>query len=357
MAKSMQAIVCHAPLDYRLEDVPIPHAGPGEVVIRVTACGVCASDIKCYTGAPLFWGDEHRKPYVKTPVIAGHEFIGEVVQLGEGAAEKHGLKLGDTAIAEQIVPCWDCRYCNTGKYWLCQVHNIFGFQPVVNGGMAEYMKFPSSSIVHKVPSEIPKEYAAMIEPLSCSIHAVQRGNIEFGNVVVVAGAGTLGLGMIAAAKLKNPSILIAVDLLPMRLDAAKKLGADVTLNPSETDAIQYVLDLTDGYGCDVYIEATGHPKAVEQGLYMICKAGTFVEFSVMREPVTVDWTIIGDTKELNIHGSHLGPYTYPLAIDYIHNEKIDVSHIITHQFPLEEFPTAFEMVQNGTDSIKVQLIP
>ena len=357
MAKSMQAIVCHAPLDYRLEEVPIPHAGPGEIVIKVTACGVCASDIKCYTGAPLFWGDEHRKPYVETPVIAGHEFIGEVVQIGDGAAEKHSLKLGDTAIAEQIVPCWDCRYCRTGKYWLCQVHNIFGFQPVVNGGMAEYLKFPADSIVHKVPAEIPKEQAAMIEPLSCSIHAVQRGNIEFGDVVVVAGAGTLGLGMVAAARLKNPRTLIAVDLLPKRLDAAKKLGADLTINPNETDAVQQVLDLTDGYGCDVYIEATGHPKAVEQGLHMIRKAGTFVEFSVMREPVTVDWTIIGDTKELNIHGSHLGPYTYPLAIAYIHNEKIDVSHIITHQFPLEDYLTAFEMVQKGKDSIKVQLIP
>ena len=353
----MQAIVCHAPLDYRLEEVPIPHAGPGEIVIKVTACGVCASDIKCYTGAPLFWGDEHRKPYVETPVIAGHEFIGEVVQIGDGAAEKHSLKLGDTAIAEQIVPCWDCRYCRTGKYWLCQVHNIFGFQPVVNGGMAEYLKFPADSIVHKVPAEIPKEQAAMIEPLSCSIHAVQRGNIEFGDVVVVAGAGTLGLGMVAAARLKNPRTLIAVDLLPKRLDAAKKLGADLTINPNETDAVQQVLDLTDGYGCDVYIEATGHPKAVEQGLHMIRKAGTFVEFSVMREPVTVDWTIIGDTKELNIHGSHLGPYTYPLAIAYIHNEKIDVSHIITHQFPLEDYLTAFEMVQKGKDSIKVQLIP
>jgi len=117
------------------------------------------------------------------------------------------------------------------------------------------------------------------------------------------------------------------------------------------------LDLTEGYGCDVYIEATGHPKAVEQGLHMIRKAGTFVEFSVMREPVTVDWTIIGDTKELNIHGSHLGPYAYPLAIDYIHRGLIEVEHIVTHQLPLEDYLTGFEMVQKGSDSIKVQLVP
>lgn len=353
----MQAIVCHAPLDYRLEDVPIPVAGPGEVVIKIDACGVCASDIKCYTGAPLFWGDDNRKAYVETPVIAGHEFIGEVVQLGENAAEKYGLKIGDKAIAEQIVPCWDCRYCLTGKYWLCQVHNIFGFQPVVNGGMAEYMKFPANSLVYKVPSEISIANAAMIEPLACSIHAVQRGNIEFGDVVVIAGAGTLGLGMIGAAKLKNPGILIAIDLKSKRLDIAKTLGADIVLNPLETDVVQEVLDMTDGYGCDVYIEATGHPKAVEQGLHMIRKAGTFVEFSVMREPVTVDWTIIGDTKELNIHGSHLGPNAYPLAIDFIHKGTIDVGQIVSHQIPLTEYLTAFEMVQKGEDSIKVQLVP
>ncbi len=353
----MRAIMCHGPLDYQLVEMPIPHANIGEVVIKVNACGVCASDIKCYTGAPLFWGDEQRKPYVETPVIAGHEFIGEVVELGEGASEKYGLHLGDIAIAEQIVPCWDCRYCRTGKYWLCQVHNIYGFQPVVNGGMADYMKFPARSLVYKVPTEIPNANAAMIEPLACSIHAVQRGNIEFGDIVVVAGAGTLGLGMVGAAKLKSPGILISIDLIPNRLEIAKKLGADITINPTEEDAVQQVLDLTDGYGCDVYIEATGHPSAVEQGLHMIRKAGTFVEFSVMREPVTVDWTIIGDTKELNIHGSHLGPYAYPLAIDYIHSGTIDVSHIVTHQLPLEDYLIAFEMVQKGSDSIKVQLVP
>ena len=357
MPETMRAVMCREPLDYRLEDVPVPRAEVGEVVVEVRACGICASDIKCYTGAPLFWGDEHRRPFVQAPVIAGHEFIGEVVELGEGAGEKHGIQLGDRAIAEQIVPCWRCRYCRTGKYWLCQVHNIYGFQAAVHGGMADFMKFPARSLVYKVPSDIPAANAAMIEPLACSIHAVQRGDIEFGDVVVVAGAGTLGLGMIAAAKLKNPGMLVAVDLVPGRLEVAGKLGADIAVNPAEEDAVQKVLDLTEGYGCDVYLEATGHPQAVEQGLHMIRKAGTFVEFSVMREPVTADWTIIGDTKELNIHGSHLGPHAYPLAIDYIHRGLIDVGLIVTHQLPLKDYLEGFEMVRTGADSIKVQLVP
>ncbi|MDY0093576.1 MAG: alcohol dehydrogenase catalytic domain-containing protein [Candidatus Vecturithrix sp.] len=357
LPRTMQAVVCHGPEDYRLEEVPTPQAGPGEVIVKIASSGVCASDLKCYLGAPLFWGDEHRAAYVETPVIPGHEFVGEVVELGEGAAKKYGIEIGDMAIAEQILPCWQCRYCLNGHYWMCQQARVFGFKKIAQGSMAEYMKFPVGALVHKVPKEIPANEAALIEPLACSIHAVQRGNIEFGDVVVIAGAGTLGLGMIAAARLKNPGLLIALDLVDYRLNIAQQLGADLVINVRHEDAIQRVLDLTDGYGCDVFIEATGHPNAVEQGLYMIRRLGTFVEFSVMREPVTVDWTIIGDTKELNIHGAHLGPYVYPIAIDYIHRGIIDVAPMVSHQFPLTEFQKAIDTVHAAKESIKVLVTP
>jgi threonine dehydrogenase-like Zn-dependent dehydrogenase len=129
------------------------------------------------------------------------------------------------------------------------------------------------------------------------------------------------------------------------------------LNPRSEDAIAKVLALTEGYGCDVYIEATGHPSAVEQGLHMIRKLGTFVEFSVMREPVTVDWTIIGDTKELTIHGSHLGPYCYPIAIDMIRRGLLPMDRIVTHQLPLSAFQEGIDLVGAGDRSVKVTLTP
>ncbi|MDA1193269.1 MAG: alcohol dehydrogenase catalytic domain-containing protein [Candidatus Poribacteria bacterium] len=352
-----EAVVCHGAFDYRWEDVPVPTAEPGEVVIEVGACGVCASDVKCYTGAPLFWGDADREGYVKGPVVPGHEFIGTVVELGDGAGEKYGLNVGDTAISEQIVPCNACRYCLRGQYWMCQVHDIYGFRRNVPGGWTRFMKFPSNARVYKVPSEVPMWQAALIEPLACSIHAVERGEIQLGDTVVIAGAGTLGLGMVATARLKSPAQLVVLDLSDARLEVARALGADITINPKREDAVRRVLDLTDGYGCDVYIEATGHPDAVKQGLMMIRKLGTFVEFSVMREPVTVDWTIIGDTKELNIHGSHLGPYCYPIAIDMIANGKIDASKIVTHRLPLRDYLEGIELVRSGADSIKVLLEP
>jgi threonine dehydrogenase-like Zn-dependent dehydrogenase len=241
---------------------------------------------------------------------------------------------------------------------MCQdKHDVYGFRQSVFGGMAEYMKFPVGALNYKVPKSIPVEHAAYIEPLGCAIHAVERGKIQLDDVVVIAGAGPLGLGMFAAAKMKNPRLLIAIDLNDHRLEIAKACGADLGLNPNKVDVIDEVLKLTDGYGCDVYIEATGYPPAVQQGLQMIRKLGTFVEFSVMREPVTVDWTIIGDTKELTIHGSHLSPYCYPIAIRMLEQGLLPMDQIVTHRLPLSQFHEGMNMVHSGKDSIKVTLTP
>lgn len=357
LPRVMPAVMCRGPGDYRLEERTVPAPGPGEVLVRVASVGICASDLKCYQGAPLFWGDARRKGYCEPPVTPGHEFVGEVVALGEGAGAKHGLSLGDLAVSEQIVPCWACRFCNRGQYWMCQKHDIYGFRQRTFGAMAAYMLFPADAINYKVPASIPVEHAVFIEPLACSIHAVQRGEIGLGDVVVIAGAGPLGLGMIAAAKLRGPRLLVALDLNEERLEVARACGADLGLNPAKLDAVDEVRKLTEGYGCDVYVEATGHPASVEQGLHMIRKLGTFVEFSVMREPVTVDWTIIGDTKELNIHGAHLGPYCYPIAIDMLAKRLLPMERIITHRLPLADFGRGIDLVARGDRSIKVVLQP
>ena len=352
---SMKAVVCHGPEDYRLEEAPTPAAGPGEVVVRVASVGVCASDLKCFQGAPLFWGDASRKGYCQPPVVPGHEFVGEVVSLGEGAGEKYGLALGDMAVSEQIVPCWECRFCRNGQYWMCQQHDVYGFRQRTPGAMAVFMRFPADALNYKVPASMPAHHAVFVEPLACSIHAVERGEIRFQDTVVIAGCGPLGLGMFAAARLRGPARLVAVDMRDDRLALAERCGADVGLNPGKVDVVEAVRDMTDGYGCDVYIEATGHPVAVEQGLQMIRRLGTFVEFSVMREPVTVDWTIIGDTKELNVHGSHLGPHCYPVAIRMIEQGLLPMDEIVTHRLPLEEFGEAFDLVAAGDRSVKVTL--
>ncbi|REK65333.1 MAG: erythritol/L-threitol dehydrogenase [Cohnella sp.] len=352
--EKMRAVVAYAPGDYRLEEVDVPKIGPGEILVKVEACGICAGDIKAYTGAPSFWGDETQPAYIKAPVIPGHEFIGHVAALGEGVT---GFEVGDRVISEQIVPCWNCRFCKRGQYWMCEKHDLYGFQNNVNGGMAEYMKFTKEAINYKVPDDLPIEAAILIEPYACSFHAVQRAKIELGDIVVISGAGTLGLGMVGAAKQAGPGKLIVLDLHDERLELARKFGADIVLNPSKTDVVKEIKGMTEGYGCDIYIEATGHPKSVEQGLAMIRKLGRFVEFSVFKDPVTVDWSIIGDRKELDIFGSHLGPYCYPLVIDGISSGKLPTEGVVTHKLPLEKFQEGFELVKSGKNSLKVILVP
>ncbi len=355
--KIMQAVVVYGPQDYRMEERPVPSVGPGEVLVRVLATGICASDVKTFIGARV-WGSDQIKPYIQAPVIPGHEFVGQVVALGEGAADKYGLEVGDMAVSEQIVPCGRCRFCQRGQYWMCQRHDIYGFiRERAEGSWAEYMKFPATALNYKVPSTIKPEHAALIEPLACGIHAVERGDIQLGDVVVIAGLGPIGMCMLQVARLKGPGMLIALDLQPKRLEMARQLGADLALNPREGDVIQQVLDLTDGYGCDVYIEATGAGPAVNQGLQMLRRLGTMVEFSVHAQPVAVDWSIIGDVKELNVHGAHLGPYCYPKAIRYLQDGIVAADRIVSHSMPLSQFHAGLDMVHEQADSMKIVLIP
>jgi len=357
MAEMMQAVVCYGPYDYRVEEVVRPEPGPGEVLVKVGAAGICASDMKCYTGGALFWGEHGSGGYCEAPVIAGHEFAGHIVALGEGAAERHNVASGDQIVAEQIIPCTTCRFCQRGQYHMCEPHVIFGFKSRrAEGGMADYMIYPAKARIHKIDSRISAREAAYIEPLACAIHAVQRAEIQPGDVVVIAGVGNIGLCMLQAAKRYNPGVLIAIDTKNYRLELARKLGADVVINPQEEDAVAHIKRLSEGYGCDVYIEATGSATGPQQGLAMVRRLGTLVAFSVLNERASIDWNLVGDQKELTIRGSHLAPYCYPLAISSIADSSIDVKSLISAEFPLTDFAQAMETARSG-ENLKTLLIP
>lgn len=357
--EKMNAVMCCGPLDYRYEQVPVPTINEDEILIKVEACGICAGDTKSYHGAAMFWGGGLLPRWNDPPCVAGHEFIGTVAAIGENAKKKHGLELGDRAIAEQIVPCGECRFCKHGEYWMCEQAHIHGHQKVVaDGGMAQYMRYGAYDVVHKVPKEIPAAHAAMLEPLSCSVHTIERAKIQMNDIVVVAGMGPIGLCKLQYAKLKSPKLVIAIDVKPARLELAKKLGADVVLNPNECDTVEEVRKLSGGYGCDVYIHCSGHPSGVTAGLDMLRKLGTFVEFSVFSAETSVDWSIIGDRKELTVYGAHIsGLDGYETAVRTLADGSIKVDDIVTHQFPLKDWKKAFDMAYAGDESIKVVLIP
>lgn len=350
LPKTMKALVAYDKGDYRFEaQYPVPECGDDDIVIKTEGCGICAGDLKCYHGNST-WGDETHAKWVRPPFIPGHEFLGHVAARGKNVT---AYEIGDRVIADQIIPCGECRFCRTGRYWMCEPHAIFGFQKENNGGMAEYVRFPKNAVVHRVPEEMTLEQALMIEPYSCSKHAVDRADIGIEDVVVISGAGTLGLGMITYARQMNPARLIALDMMDERLQKAREFGADIVINPGKEDALQIIRDLTEGYGCDIYIEATGHPSSVVQGLQMVRRLGRFVEFGVFAQQTTVDWTLIGDNKELDVLGSHLSPYCYPYVIENIANGKLKTEGIVKTFFRLEEWEKAFDYATGKYGDFKI----
>jgi L-iditol 2-dehydrogenase len=351
----MKAVVVYGKNDYRFERAyPSPECSDDGIIIKVEGCGICAGDLKTKHGSLGSWGDGKNSAYVDPPFIPGHEFLGAIAELGKNVS---GFKIGDRVTADQIIPCGECRYCKAGMYWMCQPHNVYGFKKDFNGGMAEYARYPKNAVIHKIPKDIPLEDALLIEPFSCSKHAVDRAEIRYDDVVVISGAGTLGLGMITNAVLKNPRALISLDMINYRLEKALEFGATHVFNPSKDDVCGEILDMTDGYGCDVYIEATGHPSSVIQGLKMIRKLGRFIEFSVFIDETSVNWTIIGDVKELDIRGVSLSPYCFPFVIENIASRKLKTNGIIKTILRLEEWERAFDLAEGREGDFKVALKP
>ena len=355
LPKKMKALVAYGLGDYKLEEIPTPQPGMREILLKVEACGICAGDVKAYHGAARFWGGDGMPGYAQPPFTPGHEFIGEVVAVGEGVDES--IAIGDRMVSEQIVPCGLCRFCREGRYWLCQPHDVYGFKHYLNGGMAQYVLLPANARNYKIPQSIPTKKALLIEPFACSKHCVDRSQASYDDIVVLAGAGTLGLGMVGALRLRNPKKMIVLDVRPERLAMATRFGADLTLNPAKDDVAGVLAELTDGYGCDIYIEATGHPSAVQQGLDLLRKAGRFIEFSVMSSSSTVDWSLIGDAKELDILGSQLSPHCFPQVIDWIAQDAIPTDGVVTHLFTLEEWQEAFHVAEHDKTALKVAIQP
>lgn len=351
LPKVMKALVAFSKDDYRLvSDFPVPECGDDDILIKTEACGICAGDLKCMHGAERFWGNKDEKPWVRTPFIPGHEFLGHIVKIGKNVK---GYKPGDRVTADQIVPCGECRFCRSGRYWMCEPHATFGFQKENNGGMAEYVRYPKTAVIHKIPEDMPLEKALLIEPFSCSKHCIDRAQIKSDDVVVISGAGTLGLGMITYARRLNPEKLIVLDMKDDRLAKAKEFGADLVMNPGKEDVVSRVKSLTEGYGCDIYIEATGYPSSVEQGLAMVRKLGRFVEFSVFGSPASVDWSIIGDGKELDVLGAHLSPYCFPYVIEHLANGDLKSDGIVSSLYELDDWEEAFDRATGKDGDFKV----
>ncbi len=333
----MKAAVVHGKDDIRIEEYPTPSAGTGEVIIKTKVSGICATDIKTLLGQGL---------PKELPTILGHEVVGEVAEIGEGV---QGQKVGDRVAVYPIAVCGHCYYCRQGRHNLCE--HEFGLAHGIDGGFAEYVRLPKEIVniegIVKLADDVPFEKAVLAEPLSCAMASLLACKVSSGHVVVVLGAGPMGLMHLKLAKSMDAKVIV-VDLLEERLTVAKDMGADVCLNPDTVDHIKEIKNITDGHGAEAVIASLGIPSVIEKNLMLTRNGGTFNIFGgpPAGQSISVDprWL---HYCEIKITGTFAAsPDIFRKCVGLISEGKIDTTGLITDRFTLDSFLDAVDRAKN-----------
>ncbi|MDO8585908.1 MAG: zinc-dependent alcohol dehydrogenase family protein [Armatimonadota bacterium] len=336
----MKAIVFPQPGEWILEDRPIPRIGPDDLLLKVHACGVCGTDLHIFHG-------EH---FVRFPVIPGHEYAGEVVELGENV--KH-IAVGDHAAVDPNITCGVCRYCRRGQIHLCEDLTALGVN--MDGGFAEFSLVPAKQ-AYKLPSGLPLEQAALVEPLACGVHGIDLAGISIGDDVVIIGAGPIGLIVMQLARLAGAGRLLVSEPHEPRRRLALELGADAAIDPLNQDVKEEVLKAT-GIGAGVVIECVGSVRTAEQAVELARRGGTILLFGVTSpglEAAVKPYDIF--LRELTIRGSFINPFTHARAVSLLAGGRVKVDKLISHRLRLDEFGQALSLA--GTpEAAKILIEP
>jgi 2-desacetyl-2-hydroxyethyl bacteriochlorophyllide A dehydrogenase len=337
----MYAAVFHGADDLRVEEVPRPSAGPGEVLLQVARCGICGTDSHIVRG---------RFPAPNLPLIIGHEFAGTVVEVGAGVTN---VTEGDRATADINVACGTCYFCRHGSKLFCRYVRQLGVHDA--GGMAEFVLVPAAN-VYRLPAEMPFDHAAFIEPLACAIHGQERVGVGVAETVLVIGAGPMGLAHTVMSRLRGAGRVIVSEPDAERRRRAETLGADLTVDPL-TGGLDEVLDATDGRGPDVVIEAVGSPATYTQAIDLVRRGGRLLAYGAAPQDATIELKPFDVyAKELTIVGSYAGTYeTWPKAIELIANGRFDPSALIDSVRPLSDVMEAIESLEQDKSVVKVQV--
>ncbi|SET54107.1 L-iditol 2-dehydrogenase [Salinibacillus kushneri] len=326
-----------------IQDKPEPSPGKDQVKIEVKYAGICGSDIHTYEG--------HYK--VGVPVTLGHEFAGEVVEVGEGVTE---FKVGDRVTSETtFYICGECEYCKAGDYNLCNHRKGLGTQQ--DGGFAKYLVARKDSL-HPLPEHVTYRSAAMTEPLACTHHAVAKTEINEGDIVVVIGPGPIGLLAAQVAKSRGGTVIITgLTNDKVRLDKANEIGLDYVVNTQEEDVKELVNKLTNGYGADVLLECSGAVPAAKQGLDLLRKKGQYAQVGLFAQPdIQFDLEKIIQ-KEIRVVGSRSQkPADWEPSLALMNERKVLAEALVTHEFDITQWDEAYDAIKSG-EAIKVLLTP
>jgi len=342
----MKAAMLYGLKDLRIEDVKVPRIEAGEVLVKVKAATTCGTDLKIFQRGYI-------EKVIKLPTIFGHEWAGEVAEVGEGLEwpeKRMRVRAGNST------PCLRCRMCQKGKYNLCE--NMIWLW----GAYAEYVRVPSRMVLvnmQEIPRHVSYEEAAITEPLACVLHGIEEARAKLGDTVAIIGAGPIGLLHLLTVKKIGAEKVIVIDLVDERLNFAEKLGADETINAGEENVIERTRRSTRGYGADVVVEAIGLPATWEQALKLVRKGGIVLEFGGCPPGTEIKLNAeLLHYGEVTVLGTfHATPLHFRNALNLISSRTIDVRPLITRKMKLEDIKEAFEILATSKSEIKIAINP
>jgi alcohol dehydrogenase len=343
----MRAMVYHGPGRKAWEEVPDPEiTDDGDIIVRVDTVTICGTDLH------ILKGDV---PEVADGRILGHEAVGTVDEVGDHV---HGLCPGDRVLVSCVSSCGTCRFCREGRFGQCLSGGGWILGHTIDGTQADYVRVPfASTSTYRLPDGIPDEELVMLAdilPTSYEV-GVLNGHVRPGDIVVVVGAGPIGLSAITGARLFSPSQIVAIDLADARLEAAKHFGADLTVNSTRQNPLEVVKELTGGLGADVTIEAVGVPASFEQAVELARPGGHIANIGVHGKPATLhlerDWT-----RDLTITTGLVDTFTIPTLMELVRTRQIDARKFITHRFTMDEFETAYDVFARAADTGALKVI-
>lgn len=340
----MRVAVYHSNTDLRIEEMDVPAIGPGELLVRVEASGICGSDV-------MEWYRAH-----KVPLVLGHEIAGEVVEAGEGVER---FQAGDRVAVTHHVPCMTCHYCRSGHHTVCDTLRTTNFDP---GGFAEFVRVPAINVergTFPLPDSVSYEEGSFVEPLACVLRGQRQARFFPGCSLLVIGSGLSGLLHVMVTRALGAGRVVATDIIESRLELAKKLGAEDVIAATD-DVPARFRELNGGRGADLVVLCAGATQAVEQALAAVSRMGSVLFFATTKPEITVPLAVneFFWRNEVTLTSSYAGsPADCELALELIRAGRLPVSETITHRLPLDEIGHGFDLVVHPRDSVKVIIEP
>jgi len=338
----MQALLIHGINNIELGEIPDPEIGPDEVLIKPRASTICHSDFELIGGRYIIPFDY--------PAIPGHEWSGEVIKAG---ANVHNYKPKDRVVCESVIGCGCCPNCQSGNFTFCDTINHFGF--TIKGADAELTK-ARPAWLHKLPEQMSFKQGALIEPFSVSYGAIlDIGGTDPGEIMVVFGGGPIGLFAVQVGSTLGAKVIL-IEPMVSRQEMGIQLGADCIIDPIKEDVTERVLSLTNGKGADLVIEASGFDMALADTINVARNSGRIAILGInIGKKLPVEFGKI-QSKALTIKGVIGSPYVWERTLTFLNRSGIDITQVVTHEFPLSQAEKAFEIASKPDNCIKVMLI-